>query len=303
MIKSSDFPTFSADKSEIVNYNNPLFYCSAKQSYYNAENTYIIPEHWHEDIEYLYVLEGTLEFSVNGETILLHSGEGICVNSKRIHSNRSPQGESCLFYCVIIHPSYLCASHYIEQKYVSPVIGPNAFHYLLLNKSNWTAQILDELETMFHNPDANDMELEIIEVSFRILRLIYQNMRSELPQQNASVQYVNTFKTMVTYIQEHYVEKISLEDIALSGNVGKTLCAKIFMKFASTTPGDYLIHHRIMKGLELLKESELSITEISYATGFNSASHFTKTFKTLIGVTPNKYRNSAVELGGFIKHY
>lgn len=303
MINACDITTFSDDKSEIVNYNNPLFYCFAKQCFYNADSTFIIPEHWHEDIEYLYVIEGKLEYSVNGESITLHAGEGICVNSKRIHSNRSMQGDYCLFYCVILHPSYLCASHYIEQKYVTPVFGPNAFDFLLLKKTDWTAQIIAELQNMFAAPNAEDMELKIIEVSFRILRLLYVNMRSELPLQRNSTQYVNAFKTMVTYIQKHFAEKITLEDIAGAGNVGKTLCAKIFTKFASKTPGDYLIHYRIMKGMELLKESELSVTEISYTTGFNSASHFTKTFKTLIGCTPNKYRNSTEELGGFLKHY
>ena len=291
------------DKSQIVDYNNPLFWCFAQKNYLTADTLYVIPEHWHEDIEYFYVAEGKLEYIVNGEKILLKAGEGICVNSKRIHSNKSIRGEYCIFYCIIVHPSYLCVSHYIEQKYVNPIIGPDSFDYLLLQQGNWTNQILSELKRMFAVPDEEILEIEIIEVSFRILRIIYQNRKTELPQGNTSVQYVTPFKTMASFVQEHYKEKISLEEIAAAGNVGKTLCAKIFKKFASKTPGDYLIHYRITKAMELLKESDLSITEISYETGFNSASHFTKTFKEIVGCTPNKCRDATQEVNRFMQHY
>ena len=101
---------------------------------------------------------------------------------------------------------------------------------------------------------------------------------------------VGTFKTMMIFIQEHYMEKISLEDIAKAGNVGKTLCAKLFKKYVSKTPGEYLIFYRIQKSIELLTDTNMSTTEISYATGFSSASHYTKTFRELMGCTPLKYR-------------
>lgn len=86
------------------------------------------------------------------------------------------------------------------------------------------------------------------------------------------------------------MEKISLEEIAAAGNVGKTLCAKLFKKYVSMTPGDYLIYYRIQKSIELLTKTDLSTTEISYATGFSSASHYTKTFHEMMGCTPLRFR-------------
>lgn len=302
MIKEYRKSILSNDKSQIVAYNNPLFYCFAQQSFFTSDTVYIMPEHWHEDMEYFYVLEGQMEYNVSGEWIHLSAGEGICVNSKRIHSNRSIRGEYCIFYCVIIHPSYLCVSHYIEQKYIAPILGPDSFDYLRLQKNDWTNQILTELMRLFQASNEEGRELEIIEVSFRITRLIYINRKPEAAQGSTSVQYANTFKTMILYIQDHYTDKLSLEEIADAGNVGKTLCAKIFRKFADKTPGDYLIHYRIGKGIELLKGSEMSVTDISYATGFNSASHFTKTFKEIMGCTPNKWRDTTQNRIEFIQH-
>ncbi len=281
-----------SDRLQVFNYNNPLFYCFASSHCYTPSRRCGVPEHWHEDIEYLYVIDGELEYSVNGERILLEKGEGICVNTRRIHYNVSEKGRFCDFYCITIHPSYLCASTYIEQKFVTPLLSPNSFDYLILRKGDWTEQIIDEIKSIFENSDTLALELRILEVQMKIHRIIYTNIDLSAVVNNPSPIHINTYKTMVMYIQDHYMDKVSLEEIANAGNVGKTLCAKIFKKYASKTPGDYLIHYRITRSIDLLTGSDMSITEIAYATGFTSASHYTKTFRETMGTTPNQYRNT-----------
>jgi transcriptional regulator GlxA family with amidase domain len=101
---------------------------------------------------------------------------------------------------------------------------------------------------------------------------------------------VGTFKSMMLHIQNHFAEDLSLEAIAAAGNVGKTLCAKLFKKYVSMTPWEYLIHYRIHKSIELMAGTDMSITEISHATGFSSASHYAKTFREIMGCTPSKFR-------------
>ena len=90
-------------------------------------------------------------------------------------------------------------------------------------------------------------------------------------------------------------EKVSLEEIADVGSVGKTLCTKLFRTYTSKTPGEYLIHYRIQKSLDLLTYTRDSITDIAYAVGFSSASHYTRTFRDIMGCTPLKYRTNTVE--------
>ena len=290
MIESQDIIAKRHDGSQVVEYNNPFFPCFAANSYFTADKTFYATEHWHEDLEYLYVLAGELEYSVNGEKIMLHTGEGILVNSKRIHSNRSVPGVHCAFYCAITHPSLLCPSRYMEQTYVKPLIGSHSFDYLLLKNDDWTVSIIEELKRLFDYRDPKTVELEIFEASVRICKIIYQHVQVNPPGIEAPSFNVGTFKTMMIFIQDHYMEKISLEDIAGAGNVGKTLCAKLFKKYVSKTPGEYLIFYRIQKSIELLTDTNMSTTEISYATGFSSASHYTKTFRELMGCTPLKYR-------------
>jgi AraC-like DNA-binding protein/mannose-6-phosphate isomerase-like protein (cupin superfamily) len=302
MTNSREIITIRKDGSQIVEYNNPLFESFAVKSYYGSNQIYYVTEHWHEDVEVLYVIDGELAYNVNGKSVVLHAGEGICVNSKRIHSNRSVPGKPCAYYCSIIHPSLLCSSKYIENTYVAPLLGANSFDYLLLSRHDWTHVILEELERLFEAADPKTIELDILEASFRIWKTICQNMDMPSGAAAPASLEVGTFKSMMLYIQNHYMEKMALEEIAAAGNVGKTLCTKLFKKYVSMTPWEYLIHYRIQKSIELLTKTDMSITEIGYATGFASASHYTKTFREMMGCTPAKYRkdNSACRSDYFL---
>lgn len=290
MIDQNDIITFSSDRSQIVNYNNPLFRCFSQEIYFPKDSTYHVTEHWHEDIEYLYVKEGSFECTINGTVVILHQGEGICINSKRIHSNRAIKETHCILYCAITHPVYLNASEYINEKYLSPILSPSSFDFVILKKGDWTEAILDLFVNLFEKPLSTPLELKIIETSYHILGILYQNLKPQNIHNKTISPYEDTFKTMVTYISKHYSEKIALGDIANAANIGKTLCAKIFKKYSSKTPGEYVIHYRITKSMELLANNNLSITDIAFTVGFTSASHYTEIFKKLIGCTPNQFR-------------
>lgn len=292
MIIGNDKIIFSKDKSQIVNYNNPRFHCFSHEIYFSEDGQYQVTEHWHEDIEYLYVKEGTFRCSVNGDNIILNEGEGIYVNSKRIHSNGTIRGQKCVLYCVIINPSYMCASRYIEDTYVEPVIGPKSVDYIMLRRGDWTEEILDLICGIFENPTTRPMELSVIEVCFRVLGILHENLKPDMSASANTSIYEETFKTMVTYIDENFQDKISLDEIAGAGNIGKTLCTKIFKKYASKTPGDYLIHYRITRSMEWLADPKRSITDIAFSAGFNGASHYTETFRKMIGCTPNQFRKN-----------
>jgi quercetin dioxygenase-like cupin family protein len=220
-----------SDRSQVVEYNNPLFECFAQTSYYPANKPYHITEHWHEDLELFYILDGELGFSVNGKSIILHAGEGILVNSKRIHSNHSVPGKPCAFYCSIIHPSLLCSSKYIEQTYLAPLLGANSFDYLLLNRNDWTHVIIDEMERLFEDSDNKTIELDILESSFRIWKNIYKHVETPPTTAGPASFEIGTFKSMILFIQHHYMEKISLGgDLRLRRKCGKNALRQAVQK-------------------------------------------------------------------------
>ena len=88
------------------------------------------------------------------------------------------------------------------------------------------------------------------------------------------------------------VEKTKLKKV--SKKRYKSVCKKLFMIIMMfiTIINIFLIDYRINKSIELLSDRNLSITDIAFMVGFNSASHYTEIFKKLIGRTPNQLRKT-----------
>ncbi len=90
------------------------------------------------------------------------------------------------------------------------------------------------------------------------------------------------------YIHDHYCQDIKLDDLARLVHWNAFYMLRVFRESVGLPPHAYLENVRIREAQRLLK-STLSLAEVAYETGFSSQSHFTTTFKRLIGVTPGQY--------------
>ena len=97
-------------------------------------------------------------------------------------------------------------------------------------------------------------------------------------------------RRMILYIQEHYKERINLNQLCREGGVSRTACTKLFLKYVNVTPIDYVRHYRIAKSIELLQSTDKTITEIAYETGFSGTSFYAKMFRKITGITPRQLR-------------
>jgi len=95
----------------------------------------------------------------------------------------------------------------------------------------------------------------------------------------------------ITYISNHYTEGIGLYDVAASINVNPSYLSALFSKTAKITLTSYISELRIENSKYLLKTSNMSILDVCYASGFGTYSHFFRTFKNVVGITPAQYRN------------
>ena len=99
-----------------------------------------------------------------------------------------------------------------------------------------------------------------------------------------------TFLHMTMYIENHYAEKLKMEDIAHSGLVSRAKAYRLFEQYVRITPNQYLLRYRITKSSELLLDTTLSITDISELCGFSSPGYFTSMFRREKGMSPREYR-------------
>lgn len=104
------------------------------------------------------------------------------------------------------------------------------------------------------------------------------------PIQNSSIQ------AAVDYINEHYSEKITLDDVSHHIYLNRTYASQLFKKHMNVNFADYLEIVRINKAKEFLLDTSMQITEIALRVGYSNQSYFTKVFKRNTGMSPNSFR-------------
>ena len=102
----------------------------------------------------------------------------------------------------------------------------------------------------------------------------------------------NKLLDVTDYINENIAAEIKLSDLATLAGISQFHFSRLFKKSVGISPIQYLIKQRIERAKLLLKNSELSVTEIALSCGFNSHSHLGKYFRQLTGFSPSEYRVS-----------
>lgn len=94
----------------------------------------------------------------------------------------------------------------------------------------------------------------------------------------------------------NYDKSINLSHVSKQLGVSTNHLGRLFRQNYGVTPMHYIINLRLDKSGELLKQEDLNILEIAYASGFKSLSNFYKCFKEQTGHTPNEHRKSRGDL-------
>lgn len=98
------------------------------------------------------------------------------------------------------------------------------------------------------------------------------------------------FSQVATYIESHLDRPLKLADVAKVAGLSPHHFGRLFKQSTGFSPRQYIIRQRVQKARQLLLNSELSLADISIECGFHSQSHFGKSFKDLMGLTPGHYR-------------
>lgn len=127
----------------------------------------------------------------------------------------------------------------------------------------------------------------------QILELLFAS-RSFIPgtQAGETSGDVNPLKAVFSYIESHYGEKISLEDLAGTIHMNRNYFCRFFKEKAGKTPFSYLNEYRVNQAASQLLSTRLPITEIALNAGFENMSYFIRQFRRCKGCTPSAYRNT-----------
>ena len=101
---------------------------------------------------------------------------------------------------------------------------------------------------------------------------------------------IDSMANAVSYLESNYKNDIKISNLIDLSNYSERHFMRLFVKTFGLTPNNYLQGIRIRHACRMLKESEMSITDIAYECGFDDANYFSRLFKKKMGVTPSRYR-------------
>jgi len=246
--------------------------------------------HWHDDVEFLLILSGGDDYTVNGEKIPLTAGEGIFVNARQMHYGTPTENSRAL--CVRLNPRVLCMSPYFETTYVLPVTENTNMPYVKLSPdTEWQKNLMNGLREMYRTCESPSAPLHIHGLFCFVWSLLSDNM-PDCSRTDRSSDDLTAIETMIEFIESNYARKLTLAQIAEAGHVCESKCCRLFNRYVHKTPNAYLVQYRLGKAAELLVSTDDSVTEIAFACGFSGASYFTELFRKSFGSTPKEYRET-----------
>ena len=252
--------------------------------------------HWHEELELIIVSEGSAIIAVDGEKYIVNKGSGFFINTGVIHSAWIYETPTCRFHSIVFHPRLVGGSHnsIFWLKYLSPILNNISFKGLFLDNSiQWQKDLLFNIDEVWYLcvNEEDGYEFEVRNILSKIIYLMSKHL--DCIESNVSTKKLrdsHRMKNMLKYIDEHYSESITIDEIAESVSLSVSECLRCFRSTIGTTPIQYLKSFRIKKAAELLTNTEMKIVDIGIICGFQDMSYFSKTFRNIYGCTPSKYR-------------
>ena len=285
------------DGSEIVNYNDDKFPSYIHDGYVYSGCTWERVPHYHKDVEFIYVYNGDMGYSVQGMDIKLSEGAILFVNSDRIHYSYTDNDYVTRYIIAVIDPSIICTSYAVENKAVRPIITDKTIPFVHFHADDHDSEDVRRILWNMHRVSLGNEFLitkdfillwELLMHRFNDAYRLFLNHRSD-------DQHDLILKNMMIYIDGHYTENISLKDIAAAGGVSQTLCNQIFNKVTGKSPVEYLIHYRSRKVADYLETSKMSMAEIAEITGFSGASYMSEVFRRFYKMSPREYRKNVID--------
>lgn len=283
-----------SDLSERLNYNLSNFQLYVRKGTLLQFDKYAAACHWHPDLEFILVLEGSMDYFVNGKIIRINKGNGIFVNSKRLHYGFSADMKDCTYIVAAVHPSLLGKEAWAGKEYWEEKFSSNTEDYVLLtDQVPWQReallsiiQIYDEMHSDSRNP------LRLLSQAMSLCACMGDHLDSNNGQLTDDQYWAVVWK-MTGYIHQHYENKITLDNIAAAGSVCRSRCCELFGNYVGQTPNSYLTRYRIQKSCEMLQDTDRTISEIAISCGFQSASYYSYVFRREMGLVPLNYRKQS----------
>lgn len=253
----------------------------------HSQNYAFFP-HMHQDyLELFYVYHGNGRYMVGGETYGITKGDIVICNAGVLHSKSCEHAENLRSYSIgitnlalhLLPDNWLCSSDAVPVLSCGSLSGSVGEMFRLIYLLSSDQQHLADI--------CNCLATALVLLAHELLQ-----SRGKHKQCLSANETSVTAERIRQYLDEHFREALTLPDIGKALNISEYYLAHIFKDAFDSPPMQYVMKRRIGEAQNLLSDTDMSITDITYHLGFSSVSHFTSSFSRYVGTSPGKYRQS-----------
>ncbi len=261
-------------------------------AFYHVESNhprYQMPCHWHPEYEILRILEGSFHITVDGHSHTAYQGDILFIQGGTLHGGIP---EDCVYECIVFDLRLLLSNNKVCNQPLQQLLRHDTTINLKLPKEPVLVQSVNDLYEAL-NAHQTGYEFYAQAALYKLFGLMneLQLLQINTNQTSVAAIQIKRFKDVLSYIEEHYTEPLSLDDMAQVANLSPRYFCRFFRKMTQYTPTEYLNYFRIECACEQLADSHNTITDVALNCGFNDISYFIKAFHKAKGVTPKQYKS------------
>jgi AraC-type DNA-binding domain-containing proteins len=263
---------------------------------FDIGNCNILPPHWHNEFELIYILRGYGTFKIDNITYTAEQGSLLVINSQELHSAFCDNMDGCDYYAFVFNMTYILGDKQdvCQKKYINPLFtGKRKIINYISGDKQWEIECIEIVKNIIEatNKKKDYYELFIKVGLYEMINVMYINNAITETQQNFSKDSENIegIKRVIEYINNNYSKEILIDELAKIANLSKYHFIRTFGSIIGISPIKYINMVRINEAASLLQSGCLNITEVSNKCGFDNVSYFIKIFKAYKRETPYNY--------------
>lgn len=250
--------------------------------------------HWHEELEFGYVVDGSVLIECGNNRYTLNKGDIYFINSNTLHAMfRAESDQNSVFRSIVVHGSVIGGKEdsIYHRKYLLPIIGNSGMRELIFTeKDSCYSKLMGLLTNIWNAENIKVPDHELIvrnELSELFRILVHLSSEKDMTvRPKASIVQETRLRDIMSYIHDHYAEKITLDDMAAAAFISKSEVLRCFKNITGQSPFEYLKNYRLRNAAYMIQNTSCSINTICGLCGFDDHSYFSRSFKELYGCSP-----------------
>lgn len=270
--------------------------------YSRAQLTHVL--HRHEMLQINYLVKGCCRHYIGGQDADVVKGGLLIIPPYVPHRLECPDGEDFEMVEIEFTTEFIIRNvrdfeevqSLFDFAYLSPFLmredEVHTRYQLPVEHRSKAEEIMDSLITEYQQR-GNSYMLMIKGLLLQLLVLFQRSITEEQSgrlSKEAVAGHVGAMEKALRYVDEHYMENITAQDVAQVAAFSKSYFGYLFKMVTHRTFVEYLVAKRMDLAVRLLGTTSKRVIDICYDCGFHNISHFNRTFKAYVGVSPTEYR-------------